>query len=322
MAVPKTAFLVTAHDQPLIARRLLDRLDVPWARTFVHVDRKVDIRPFRAGYAGGATFLPDSRRVPVYWGGFSIAQAMLNMIEHALEEMPDLERVVTLSGVDYPIRPLAEIGGFFARHPDAEFMRVDRDVNPHRTQIHDWYIRRRFLGDNRYFNPKSSPVPALAASARVVARMFPRIYIPGLQIYHGGCWWSLSRRGLDDLVGYFRAHPDHLAWFRQARSAVELVFQTGLKATPSASRITQDLTIPNPRPESENPFLHGVHYIDWRAGGPHPKNLTLDDLAALRASPALFARKTHSSVSLPLLDRLDEEDAAPYARRAALLAVG
>ena len=178
MAVPKTAFLVTAHDQPLIARRLLDRLDVPWARTFVHVDRKVDIRPFRAGYSGGATFLPDSRRVPVYWGGFSIAQAMLNMIEYALEEMPDVERVVTLSGVDYPIRPLAEIGRFFARHPDVEFMRVDRDVNPHRTQIHDWYIRRRFLGDNYYFNPKSSPVPALAASARVVARMFPRTYIP------------------------------------------------------------------------------------------------------------------------------------------------
>jgi hypothetical protein len=36
----------------------------------------------------------------------------------------------------------------------------------------------------------------------------------------------------------------------------------------------------------------------------------------------LFARKTHSSVSLPLLDRLDEEDAAPYVRRAALSAVG
>ena len=204
MAGPKTAFLVTAHDQPLIARRLLDRLEVPWARTFVHVDRKVDIRPFRTGYSGGATFLPDSRRVPVYWGGFSIAQAMLNMIEYALEEMPDLERVVTLSGVDYPIRPLDEIGRFFARHPDVEFMRVDRDVNPNRTQIHDWYIRRRFLGDNYYFNPKSSPVPALAAAARLVARMFPRTYIPGLQIYHGGCWWSLSRRGLDDLVGYFR----------------------------------------------------------------------------------------------------------------------
>ena len=162
MAVPKTAFLVTAHDQPLIARRLLDRLDVPWARTFVHVDRKVDIRPFRAGYSGGATFLPDSRRVPVYWGGFSIAQAMLNMIEYALEEMPDVERVVTLSGVDYPIRPLCG----------------DRPVlrPPPRRRVHAGRPRREPASDPdpRLVHPAPVPRRQLLLQSQELARPRPR----------------------------------------------------------------------------------------------------------------------------------------------------
>ena len=295
MAGPKTAFLVTAHDQPLIARRLLDRLDVPWARTFVHVDRKVDIRPFQAGYSAA----PFPARPPARAG-------LLGRLQHrAGDAQHDRGRARGDAGpragrdplgVDYPIKPLGEIGRFFARHPDDEFMRVDRDVNPNRTRIHDWYIRRRFLGDNHYFNPKSSPVPALAASARLVARMFPRRYIPGLQIYHGGCWWSLSRRGLDDLVGYFRAHPDHLGLVPPGPLGGRARLPDRPQGDAEREPHHAGPDVPNPRPDTANPSLHGVHYIDWRAGGPHPKNLTLEDLPPCGPRrPCSPARRTAAS---------------------------
>ena len=54
--------------------------DVPSAQTFVHLDRKADMPHFRAGYSRGATFLPYSQRAPVHWDGYSITQAMLNMM--------------------------------------------------------------------------------------------------------------------------------------------------------------------------------------------------------------------------------------------------
>jgi hypothetical protein len=47
-------------------------------------------------------------------------------------------------------------------------------------------------------------------------------------------------------------------------------------------------------------------YIDWSAGGAHPKILTLDDFENLKNSDDLFTRKVNLEKSADLLDALDK----------------
>ncbi|HEY0170079.1 MAG TPA: hypothetical protein VGB98_03430, partial [Pyrinomonadaceae bacterium] len=46
-------------------------------------------------------------------------------------------------------------------------------------------------------------------------------------------------------------------------------------------------------------------YTDWSPGGPHPKTLLVEDMPALVASTAHFARKFDADTDVRILDELD-----------------
>ena len=75
----KTAFLLLAHAQPEVSRRLLARLRSDWSHTFVHIDAKTPIETFSGLIPEGPdiTYLRD--RVSVNWGGFSMVRAELKL---------------------------------------------------------------------------------------------------------------------------------------------------------------------------------------------------------------------------------------------------
>src|ERR1035438_6268489 len=120
----KTAFLVLAHQHPQMLARLLKRLEHPEAIAVVHIDRRIDLKPFLAALGNRAHFLDDQARVAVHWCGFSMVSAILNLIRTALTLMPHAERLVRLSGVDYPLLPIGELMRVLDR--DVEILQVDR----------------------------------------------------------------------------------------------------------------------------------------------------------------------------------------------------
>ncbi|HEU5047887.1 MAG TPA: hypothetical protein VFT64_08605, partial [Rickettsiales bacterium] len=65
------AYLILAHYQPELLRRLVLRLKSPWARFFIHIDAKSDIAPFLSALEGISRVTLVSQRIPVYWGGWS-----------------------------------------------------------------------------------------------------------------------------------------------------------------------------------------------------------------------------------------------------------
>lgn len=301
----RIAFLVVAHNEPQLLGRLLKRLEGPSTHSFVHVDAKVDEAPFRAACSGcdNVSFIEPPGRVPVAWGGFSIAKAIFNLAQAATAHPRRFDRYIVLSGADYPLRSLADMRA--ALDNAKEFIRVDRAVKPTGDGIHDWYVKHRFWGDNRLLNPRDAPSKLLPAVTTRMARLLPMPGYGGGDIYHGAAFFALTDGALRAIFTYFNDRPDLLRWFHQARSPVELVFHTALKGASYGAAITCDRTTATQAEDGIGDNIHGVHYIDWSAGGPHPKDLTLDDYGAIVASGALFARKMTSKVSLPLLDRLD-----------------
>lgn len=95
------AFAVLGHKNPDQLGRLVDTLGA--ARTFVHLDARV------GGRAGQRLLdaVPASSLVPRHasvWGGFGIAEAVLECATRALED-PTVTHVAALSGQDLPLVP-------------------------------------------------------------------------------------------------------------------------------------------------------------------------------------------------------------------------
>ena len=301
-ARPRTVFMIVAHNNPALFGRLVARLKAPWTHVVALIDAKADQRVFEDAAKGAdVTFLPDDQRVDVQWGGIGLTMAALRMMREALASH-SAERVCMLSGVDYPIKPIEEIGR--ALSGDTEFVRVDRRLDPAGSSIHDAFVNRPYFNDLRYLNPRSSPVRPLQRAAMRALSLVPRKPLPGLPLYHGCGWWCLTRDAASWILDYFAQHPQVLSWLRHANCPDEIFIQTLLKASPYASSIAQDMTLP--RPDQPGATLHGCHFIDWSdTRSSSPKLLDLDDLPALRASTALFARKIDPHRSEGLLDALD-----------------
>jgi Core-2/I-Branching enzyme len=299
MTYSPTAFLILAHTWPQQLARLVQRLDAPGWRSFVHVDRKVDIAPFRdaAPRHRNCSFL-DRDRVAVRWGAFSVVDATLNLIAEARRAMPEAERFCLLSGADYPIRSQAEIAAAFASGRD--FIKINGPLDPRGNGSHDENVRYPFWGDIELFNPRSSPVPPIERIANRVSRLMPRTPPAGFRFFHGSCWWSLTRDTIEDVLAETEREPRLRAWFRRVKIADEIFFPSFVRRV-------------RPGPRDEGPAernLHGAHYIDWTTPNPtRPKVLELDDLATLARSSALFARKLDPQRSAALMDALDRRNA-------------
>ncbi|BDP94948.1 hypothetical protein EfmGK941_19530 [Enterococcus faecium] len=66
---------------------------------------QTDIEPFIEAFKSydNVEFLCNKNRVKIYWGGFSIVQAEINLVKRALQNEKYLKYVL-LSGADYPIK--------------------------------------------------------------------------------------------------------------------------------------------------------------------------------------------------------------------------
>lgn len=299
--MPQFAFMVLCHQNPELIQTTLDQLSHNNCITVVHVDKKSDERIFESCKTKrqAVYFVPDHERVAVHWCGFSMVEATFNLIRHSLAVEPRIERFILLSGSDYPLYPIGEILDQLSGKE--EFIRVDRVLDPSGVGWFDRCANQIFLGDNRWLNPRECSL-VVDRLARQAERRLKRMSSYGSPIFYGPSWWALTRSAIDNILHVRHENPKAIEWFRNTRSADEMVFQTLMRASPLASRIKQDAT----RPGGANwpAVLAGVHYADFQDGAASPKTLELEDLPALKASGALFGRKVDSVRSIALMNAL------------------
>lgn len=299
--MPRVAFLVLCHQQPGMVGLLVEKLHHAECMTVVHVDKRVAVAPFHqaTAHTGRVAFVPDPQRVAVYWAGYSMVEATLATIRHALAIAPDTERFVLLSGSDYPVYPVDVVLDRLSGTD--EIIRVDRRLDPKGTGWFDTCASRVFLGDGQTLNPRTLPSPAGRIVRKIEGKLRRRTPY-GRAIFYGPSWWSLTRPAIDYILEAHRAAPETIKWFRWARSPDEMVFQTLVKASPFACNIRHDATRTGSAAWPED--LAGVHYARFENSSASPKTLGLEDLPAIRSSGALFARKVDAQKSRDLIHAL------------------
>lgn len=270
-----------AHAAPAQLHALIDRLagdSEPGDRIVLHLDRRSALwreqrREFAAHPSGIVELV--ERPVAVIWGHHSIVEAHRRILRHALAGEFDYLHII--SGADWPVAPRAAIRADIAAHGPTQpaFTRIFGEEQPERMQ-HWWFDERKF---------HSARFPRLAEN---VERGQTRLS------------WAFSRQwskaGLERSFYMSQPWVKGSGWFslpRDIAQAVEceaskLLTRGRLLFTQCSDEHVIPTILARRFPQR---LADDRRYIDWAAGGYHPKLLTRDDGPAIAQSGAWFARK-------------------------------
>jgi hypothetical protein len=288
----KTAYLFLVHNNRKLIRKTIERLSTPDCAFIIHVDAKANIDEFSSIRGNNIYFT--EKRIPVFWGEFSLVEATLMLIRQALASSHHYDYLVLLSGSHYPIRSGTYINSFFEARRGTEFMTLVEMPNEAAGKPLSRLTTLRF--------PVSRPV--LRQTFRILAKLNLatrdyRKYFGNLKPYSGSQWWALSREACQYILD-FHEHNHRLAeFFVNSFASDEAFFHTILGNSAFVSRMRRELT-----------------YLDWTGQNGHPLMLNDKHLSFFESKnevcvedhhgpgELLFARK-FSDEDLGLLERID-----------------
>ena len=281
----RLAIAMLVHTHPAQFERLVHRLRPTVDEVVIHVNTVAEdvCQEGRRRLANDDHVHFIDERYRVRWGQYSLVQASLACLRH-LRTLGRFDRVLLMSGQDYPVRPMHEIRAFFEEHPDQQFMEMFRldQSNWFETQGGPYAPMRRIRNWHFFYRSRihwDVPIPG---------RRLPAGLLP-----HGGSfWWSLTGDCVDHVLDTLDRQPAIERYFRRTFLPDETFYQTIVGSSPFADAVDQDFR----------------RYVDWTNPNPTPPRiLVMEDFDKVAASTALFARKMDPVRSEELLTRIDRE---------------
>lgn len=189
-------YVILAHNSPAFFGQLVKRLADKNNHFVIHVDNKCDIEPFKQAVEGikNCHFTPD--RFTSNWGSFALVEATLYAFKFIKDTLKKRQRIILLSGSDYPIKNNAYINNFLKSHPDTIF--IEYDAIPRKT----WFLGgiTRFPIYNQIINQ--------------------------LDLYGGSQWFSIPFKALAIIFKFLDLNAEFLEYYRHVIIPDESFFQT------------------------------------------------------------------------------------------------
>lgn len=295
----RLAYVVLAHSDPALFGRLMRRLDDPRTASFVHIDAKAPIAPFRREVSDLDRVRFVEPRVKVMWAGFSVIESTIRALEAALAETSEAcGHFVVISGADYPIASNDEILSFFAAHSGRQFIRRF-DVADSGDARQVWRLRgRHFREWADRFTFQRKPLYALEQSLH----LFPRALPVGIRFAIGSQWIAITRECAKFCVDRARSDVALVRFFRPVFAPDEIFLHTLVENShfaESADPIEPYVDITR----IGGPFYYGnVHALV-----PKVPVRTAEEARSIveERGQKLFTRKFSSACSQEALDFLD-----------------
>lgn len=194
-AAVKVAYLVLAHKDPLQLLRLIKALKAPNVSFIIHIDLNVNLDIFIEYLADEESVSFLEERSVTGWGSFGIVEACITGLRHTSENL-NIDRVVLLSGQDYPIKEKEYIYSYFANNPSAIFIQYFK------LPYSKW-----FQGGWGRFPSRSSDIGVK-------------------QLYAGSQWWSFPIDTIKFILYFLNEKPAFTSYFKKVLIPDESFFQT------------------------------------------------------------------------------------------------
>ncbi|HSL93453.1 MAG TPA: beta-1,6-N-acetylglucosaminyltransferase [Bacillota bacterium] len=282
------AYLIMAHDNFYNLEKLLRLLDHPDSDICLHINQNV--ADFNQGYwasmldKANIAFAP---RVRVYPYTYTQVDGIVSLLQTATRSRHDYYHM--LSGADLPIKPVREIDAFFEAHRGQEFVGFSRFFPPD-------MVEQKHILQNYYKHPNRTLARGARAINRVglTAQKLCRVNrMRGFQgdVKKGWDWFSITH---DAALHLLAEEPSFRRHFFGCYCPSEFFLQTILYNSTFRQNIYS----------LDHPAAATRRFIDWERGQPYV--FRLSDLASLRESPLLFARKFMETVDKEIIDAVYE----------------
>jgi hypothetical protein len=309
-------YIILAHTKPQQVARLLERLVTCDTRFYIHIDKEVDIYPFRKelGHIPNTFFLTGDQRVSSIWADISIVQATLYCMKQI---MADKRKgyCVLISGQDYPIKSTAYIDTFFTRQYGINFIegfpilptdiheQSTRRINRYKINLskkREDYLMFPSIYDREFYKKKNFKEFLMVAKRKNIASclailpktLIKRKFPSYLQPFKGSQWWALPIETIHFIDDFIQQHPGYLRYHRHTFAPDEIFFHSIIYSMFNKERIRDQVT-----------------YANWKLNKTGPlllKEMNFSEI--INAGGAkLFARKFDMDVDPKILDLIDRE---------------
>ena len=293
----RIAYICLCHMDPLFVARACKTVAYKDDAVFIHVDRKVDRKPFEEACKAlpHVHFVHDTMKN--YWGGFNSLIATMHTLQAAMD-YGHFDRFVLLQGQDYPLVSNAQIHDFFARHSETEFCRALNISHSHHKGEYmkicgyyhlDYRIQNNLL---EWFFSK------LLNRFNLLGIPYRKRRFQNWDIYHGWAQFALTNASVKHVLDVYHTNQSYNRYMQHRFPPDELYIPTILYNSPFRDKIMEQPIINR----QGNPTILNLTYFEY------PTTVTVfkepEDYQSLRDTGCLFVRKVNSTSSR-LLDEID-----------------
>lgn len=282
----KHAYLIIAHNQFNILKRLISALDYELNDIYIHIDKKVgNICENEFLQCACKSHVKFVKRISVTWGGDSQIKCEMNLLQEAFKE--GYQYYHFLSGVDFPIKTQAEIHDFFDKHKGKEFIEYwDRNPKEYLYRTKYYYPLQEKIGRYTY-DPKTlllRVMSKLEVLFQILGQVNRNQLFEG-DVKMGSQWVSISHEFVEYLF--------------EQQHFIEMMFYNGI----AVDELFMQTICWNSKFKKRIYRGDAIRNIDWKRGNPYTWKES--DFDELKSSSALFIRKV--SEDDQLLNRITNE---------------
>lgn len=285
------AYIILAHKQPDQLYRLVERLNDGLSAFFIHIDKKASITEFNALQSFGDK-VQLIKREDCRWGEISIVIAIINGLKAIKESNKKIERIILLSGQDYPIKSNDAINHYLKTSAYSIFIKYWKIPNYDLWKNRGGLFRldKYFFGLKPYQRFTAKAINFLAIYISPFRRKLPYNLVP----YGGWMWWTIDMYALNYILKFLEDHPKYLQYHKYTFVPDEIFFQTILLNSKDKKLLEK---IDN----------SDIRYIYWKEfSNSHPEILTRNNIKEIMKSEGLFARKFDLDLDKEIFDIIDE----------------
>jgi len=234
----KICYLILAHNNFKHLDRLINALNDPDSRFYIHIDKKADRQ-----------YTPTSENVEIIpqcidinWGGFSMVEATLALMEYAVYNNLEADYYILISGVDYPVRSKEFLYNLLKEGKEyIDIAPVPVPYKPAERYLHYYFnFKRR---NAKLYHP-------LILTEILLKKMKVNRKAP-FKVYAGTQWFALTQNCVNYIIKTAQGDKRYINFFKHTLVPDEAFFQTIIGNSPFLDNTAASLT-----------------YTDWEVPAP------------------------------------------------------
>ena len=157
------------------------------------------------------------------WGNFSLVDATLKAMEAVRNSGQQYDRIILLSGQDYPIKSTADINRFFKSSKYSVFM--DHIELPDYTKWSNggsYRFNKYFFGFSFIHKYSAKAINFLSTYIKMLRRKLKT----EMQHFYGSQWWIIDGYTLNYILNFVQKNPQYRSFHQHTFAPDELFFQT------------------------------------------------------------------------------------------------